>query len=310
MHLDDLPAAGARVQRVDVLGDHRLHEPTALELRECAVRSVRLGGAEQVDALAVEAPDPSGVPTESLDGGDLEGSTSAQIPVGGRESPGIPDSVLDSRAGQHDTRLALADQGGKRGDRHGRIVVLRRGGLLILDGRANPVRGDRRAGHRAPRLVRRVARGGPRRVSREHAGGYQAIRDGGIEALTTEVNLRYHRAAYFDETLRVWARCGDLRGARFAYEYRVERAGELVADGYTRHATVDRDTYRPTRVADWLVERSLWPRRRRGSARTGGRLALGRSFCPWRAPGLVTTFVPTLTTRFSPSYEVVQSPSG
>ena len=88
----------------------------------------------------------------------------------------------------------------------------------------------------------------------KHAGGYQAIRDGGIEALTTEVYLRYHRAAYFDEALRVWARCGDLRGARFAYEYRVERDGELVADGYTRHATVDRDTYRPTRVPAWLAD--------------------------------------------------------
>ena len=88
----------------------------------------------------------------------------------------------------------------------------------------------------------------------KHAGGYQTIRDSGIEALTTEVSLRYHRAAYFDEALRVWARCGDLRGARFAYEYRVERDGELVADGYTRHATVDRDTYRPTRVPAWLAE--------------------------------------------------------
>jgi acyl-CoA thioester hydrolase len=88
----------------------------------------------------------------------------------------------------------------------------------------------------------------------KHAGGYQAIRDSGIEALTTEVKLRYHRAAYFDEALRVWARCGDLQGARFAYEYRIERDGELVADGYTRHATVDRDTYRPTRVPAWLAD--------------------------------------------------------
>jgi acyl-CoA thioester hydrolase len=88
----------------------------------------------------------------------------------------------------------------------------------------------------------------------KHAGGYQTIRDGGIEALTTEVNVRYHRAAYFDETLRVWARCGELRGARFTYEYRIERDGELVADGYTRHATVDRDTYRPTRVPAWLAD--------------------------------------------------------
>jgi acyl-CoA thioester hydrolase len=86
-----------------------------------------------------------------------------------------------------------------------------------------------------------------------HAGGYQAIRDRGIEALTTEVCLRYHRAAYFDEILTVWTRCRDLRGARFTYEYRIEREGEPVADGYSRHATVDRETYRPTRVPDWLA---------------------------------------------------------
>lgn len=87
-----------------------------------------------------------------------------------------------------------------------------------------------------------------------HAGGYQAIRDRGIEALTTEVCVRYHRAAYFDETLTVWARCVDVRGARFTYEYRIERDGELVADGYSRHATVDRGSYVPTRVPEWLAE--------------------------------------------------------
>ena len=87
-----------------------------------------------------------------------------------------------------------------------------------------------------------------------HAGGYQAIRDGGVEALTTEIYVRYHRAAYFDETLRIWARCTDVRGARFRYEYRIERGDELVADGHTSHATVDRATYRPTRVPAGLLE--------------------------------------------------------
>lgn len=87
-----------------------------------------------------------------------------------------------------------------------------------------------------------------------YAGGYNALRDSGIEALTTEVQVRYHRAASFDDTLRVWARCVDVRGARFTYEYAIERGGELVADGFTRHATVDRETYRPTRVPGWLIE--------------------------------------------------------
>jgi acyl-CoA thioester hydrolase len=87
-----------------------------------------------------------------------------------------------------------------------------------------------------------------------HAGGYQAIRDRGVEALTTEVFLRYHRAAYFDERLTIWARCTGLRGSRFRYEYRIVRDGELVAEGHTSHAIVDRDTYRPTRVPAWLAK--------------------------------------------------------
>jgi acyl-CoA thioester hydrolase len=87
-----------------------------------------------------------------------------------------------------------------------------------------------------------------------YAGGYQAIRDRGIEALTTEVFVRYHRAAYFDERLTVWTRCTGVQGARFRYEYRIERAGELVAEAHTSHATVERETYRPTRVPDWLKD--------------------------------------------------------
>ena len=88
----------------------------------------------------------------------------------------------------------------------------------------------------------------------EFAGGYQAIRDRGIEALTTEVFVRYLQAAYFDERLVVWTRCVDLRGARFRYEYRIERDGELVAEAHSRHAIVDRETFRPTRVPAWLVD--------------------------------------------------------
>jgi acyl-CoA thioester hydrolase len=87
-----------------------------------------------------------------------------------------------------------------------------------------------------------------------YAGGYQAIRDRGLEALTTEVAVRYHRAAYFDERLMVWCRCVDLRGARFRYEYRIVRGDDLVAEATTSHATVDRATYRPTRVPAWLAD--------------------------------------------------------
>lgn len=128
------------------------------------------------------------------------------------------------------------------------------GRLQVLDGGHGSVRGDGCAGGRAPRVVRRLAEVARVAYLAKHAGGYLAIRAEGIEALTTEVHVRYHRAARFDDRLRIWTRCVDLRGARFRYEYAIERDGELVAEGFTTHATVDRVSHRPTRIPAWFVE--------------------------------------------------------
>jgi acyl-CoA thioester hydrolase len=90
---------------------------------------------------------------------------------------------------------------------------------------------------------------------REFAGGYQALRDHGIEALVLESHCRYVNPARFDDVLRVHTRCVGMRGARFRFEYVVVREdGTLMADGYTEHACVDAATLRPTRVPDWLRE--------------------------------------------------------
>jgi len=89
---------------------------------------------------------------------------------------------------------------------------------------------------------------------REFAGGYQALRDHGIEALVLESLCRYRVAVRFDDELEIHTRCVDLRGARFRYEYAIVRGDEVVADGHTEHACVDALTLRPTRTPDWLVE--------------------------------------------------------
>ena len=70
------------------------------------------------------------------------------------------------------------------------------------------------------------------------------------------MNVRYHRAAYFDDRLTVWTRCVDLRGARFRYEYAIERRDgeQLVAEAFTAHATVDAQTWRPKRLPQSFVD--------------------------------------------------------
>ena len=88
---------------------------------------------------------------------------------------------------------------------------------------------------------------------RAFAGGYQALRDHGVEALVLESHCRYVVPARFDDLLHVHTRCVDVRGARFRYEYAIVRDdGALVADGYTSHACVDAATLGPTRVPGWL----------------------------------------------------------
>ena len=89
---------------------------------------------------------------------------------------------------------------------------------------------------------------------RAYAGGYSALRETGTEALVLESFCRYRVPARFDDELDIHARCLDVRGARFRYEYAIVRDdGVLMADGWTAHACVDAATFRPTRVPDWLV---------------------------------------------------------
>ena len=88
----------------------------------------------------------------------------------------------------------------------------------------------------------------------EFAGGYPALRKTGLESFVLEANVRYRLPAHFDDRLTIHTRVGELRGARFRFDYAVEREGEAIADGWTRHACVDALSYRPTRVPGWLAD--------------------------------------------------------
>ncbi len=89
-------------------------------------------------------------------------------------------------------------------------------------------------------------------------GGYRGmVFEHGIDVTTVEAHVRYLAGCRFDDRLRVWARTSDLRGARFRFEYALERLNDppgLVADGWTQHACVAADTLRPTRIPGWLAE--------------------------------------------------------
>jgi YbgC/YbaW family acyl-CoA thioester hydrolase len=86
-------------------------------------------------------------------------------------------------------------------------------------------------------------------------GGYRGLVEQGVDATTVEAHVRYLDGVRFDDELRVHVRATDVRGARFRFEYALERTSEphgLVAEGWTAHACVDARTLRPTRMPEWL----------------------------------------------------------
>ena len=88
-------------------------------------------------------------------------------------------------------------------------------------------------------------------------GGYRGLIQQGVEALTIEAHVRYLAPCCFDDALRIHTRVTELRGARFRFDYVVERTSEpsaTIAEGWTAHACVDATTLRPTRMPAWLAE--------------------------------------------------------
>ena len=86
-------------------------------------------------------------------------------------------------------------------------------------------------------------------------GGYPALREQGIEAMTRRGERPLPAAGALRRPARDRRRCLDVRGARFRFEYAVERGrGRCSRTAGPAHACVDAKTLRPTRVPAWLVE--------------------------------------------------------
>ena len=89
---------------------------------------------------------------------------------------------------------------------------------------------------------------------------YRSIEANGAVAAVTKAECRYLAPARFDDLLAIDTRAADLGRAslRFEYEIRREPDGVLLAEGFTEHACLDRQTLRPVRLpleVRWAIER-------------------------------------------------------
>jgi acyl-CoA thioester hydrolase len=74
---------------------------------------------------------------------------------------------------------------------------------------------------------------------RELGHSYTEIEKWGVALPVAEVHCRYRRPARYEDLLDIHVDITEVGGASLRFEYEVRRDDELLAEGYTLHATVD-----------------------------------------------------------------------
>ena len=81
---------------------------------------------------------------------------------------------------------------------------------------------------------------------------YRELEAAGLFLVVAEVAIQYYLPALFDDVLRLRTTTVRAKGARIEHRYEVFRGEELLADGQSTVACIDR-TGRVKRLPAWLV---------------------------------------------------------
>lgn len=82
---------------------------------------------------------------------------------------------------------------------------------------------------------------------------YVAFEQSGLFLVVAEMRCKYHGGAQFDDVLRLTTRVARVRGVRIEHAYELRRGDDLLAEGVSTVACVDR-TGRVRPLPSWLRE--------------------------------------------------------
>jgi acyl-CoA thioester hydrolase len=82
-------------------------------------------------------------------------------------------------------------------------------------------------------------------------GGYDVMVRQGVDVVVAEARVRYRRPARFDDELDLSMAIVRIGETSVSSAYEVRRAGELLAEGETRHVFVDAQTLQKTSTPEW-----------------------------------------------------------
>jgi acyl-CoA thioester hydrolase len=80
---------------------------------------------------------------------------------------------------------------------------------------------------------------------------YKDLEAAQIAMPVVEAHCKYKRSAQYEDLLAIETDVTEMRGASLRFTYLVRRDGELLAEGYTRHAVIG-PTGRPRPIPDFI----------------------------------------------------------
>jgi acyl-CoA thioester hydrolase len=81
---------------------------------------------------------------------------------------------------------------------------------------------------------------------------YKRMEETGLFFVVTEITCRYRGSASYDDLLRLQTRVSKTRGARITHEYALFKGDQLIAEGQSTIALIDRNGA-AKRLPDWLL---------------------------------------------------------
>ncbi len=83
-------------------------------------------------------------------------------------------------------------------------------------------------------------------------GSYQVMMDRGYDMVVAEAQLRFARAARFDDQLALEVCITKLGNSSMMTRHRIQRDGELLVEATMCHVLVDLETLRKAPLPDWV----------------------------------------------------------
>ena len=85
---------------------------------------------------------------------------------------------------------------------------------------------------------------------------YSKIEEEGFLFIVVEANVRYRKPAFYDDELVVRTWCSELKPVTFKFCYELTRkgTGEVIAQGYTKHVNVSKETRRPVKMPAHIMD--------------------------------------------------------